>query len=73
QEKTPALDICAEDMGELDDLFKEDMDKKNTSSVLIVDDNPKHIHLIGKTLAGKGYMLEAATSGKQALEWVETR
>ncbi|MFH2058664.1 MAG: response regulator [Pseudomonadota bacterium] len=74
QKEIPALSVCFEDsMDELDDLFKEDMDKQNTSSVLIVDDNPKHIHLIGKTLAGKGYMLEAATSGQQVLEWVKTR
>ncbi len=57
----------------LDELFIEDTEKNDIPSILIVDDNPKHIHLIGKTLAEKEYILEAATSGKQALEWASSR
>lgn len=73
-EENQALYVRLENSMEvLDDLFSEDMDEQDTSSILVVDDNPKHIHLIGKTLAGKGYLLEAATSGIQALEWVKSR
>ncbi len=42
------------------------------SSILIVDDDPKAIQLIGYILRKKGYKVEFATSGKEALEWVDS-
>ncbi len=44
--------------------------QKQAQSILIVDDNPKHIQLIGKTLKEKGYTIEFAMNGEEALKWV---
>ncbi|MFH2060839.1 MAG: response regulator [Pseudomonadota bacterium] len=46
------------------------LEEEKRPCILIVDDNPKHIQLIGKTLSEKGYAIEFATSGEEALEWV---
>lgn len=40
--------------------------------ILIVDDNPSNIQLLGSILSSSGYEAEFATSGKDALEWVNT-
>lgn len=50
-------------------------DKMNYSSTLIlmVDDNPQNLQMLGSTLKEKGYKLAAAGSGKQALEFIEKK
>ncbi len=45
----------------------------NTFSVLIVDDEPKNIQLLGNLLKEENYEVEFATSGKEAIEWVNSR
>ena len=42
-------------------------------SVLIVDDMPKNIQLLGSILKNESIEIEFATSGKEALEWMHTR
>jgi signal transduction histidine kinase len=43
------------------------------SSILIVDDNPNNLQILGKVLSEKNYRVEFATSGKQAFEWIADR
>jgi two-component system sensor histidine kinase/response regulator len=45
----------------------------NETSVLIVDDMPKNIQLLGSILKNESIEIEFATSGKEALEWLHTR
>ncbi len=47
--------------------------KINEQSILIVDDVPKNIQLLGSILKEEAYDLEFATSGKEALEWLDSR
>jgi two-component system, sensor histidine kinase and response regulator len=42
-------------------------------SILMVDDNPKNLQLLGTTLRNEGYHLEFATSGKMALNWFDKK
>lgn len=42
-------------------------------SILIVDDVPKNIQLLGSILKQENYDLEYATSGKEALEWLASK
>lgn len=41
--------------------------------VLIVDDNPKNLQVLGKFLRNENYGLEFAVDGNAALEWLEIR
>ncbi len=45
----------------------------NDACVLIVDDMPKNIQLLGSILKNESIEIEFATSGKEALEWLQTR
>jgi two-component system sensor histidine kinase/response regulator len=47
--------------------------KINEQSILIVDDVPKNIQLLGSILKEEAYDLEFATSGKEALEWMNSK
>jgi len=47
--------------------------KINEQSILIVDDVPKNIQLLGSILKEESYDLEFATSGKEALEWLDSK
>ena len=40
-------------------------------NILIVDDNPKNIQVLGSLLRGVGYNVEYTLDGKSALELVE--
>ena len=42
-------------------------------SILIVDDFPGNIQVLGTALLPLGYKLEFATQGKQALDWVKRK
>jgi len=39
--------------------------------ILIVDDNPKNLQVLGKLLQEAEYAIEFATNGKAALEWID--
>jgi two-component system, sensor histidine kinase and response regulator len=47
--------------------------KSDEQCILIVDDVPKNIQLLGSILKEENYELEFATSGKEALEWLDTK
>jgi two-component system sensor histidine kinase/response regulator len=54
------------------------MDKKDISNVtpdaiLIVDDNPHNLQVLGKMLQENRYKIEFATNGVAALDWLDTR
>jgi len=44
-----------------------------TFSILIVDDEPKNIQLLGNLLKEQSYDIEFATSGEQAIEWLTSK
>jgi two-component system sensor histidine kinase/response regulator len=41
--------------------------------ILIVDDMPKNLQVLGKNLTNVGYKVQFATSGKMALDWLESK
>jgi two-component system sensor histidine kinase/response regulator len=43
------------------------------SVILIVDDNPQNLQVLGKQLQELNYEIEFATDGKAALEWIENK
>ncbi|MBI9066639.1 MAG: hybrid sensor histidine kinase/response regulator [Salinivirgaceae bacterium] len=45
--------------------------ENNKSSILIVDDTPKNLQVLGNTLKLKNYKVEFAINGFKALEWIE--
>jgi two-component system sensor histidine kinase/response regulator len=50
--------------------------KKNEfpgSSILIVDDNPRNLEVLGKTLENQHYNVEFAVDGTAALEWTDNK
>ncbi len=47
-------------------------EEKKELTVLIVDDEPKNIQLLGSILSSEGFQVEYATNGTDAIEWCET-
>jgi phosphoserine phosphatase RsbU/P len=45
----------------------------NTASVLVVDDNPKNLQVLGGLLKNEGMNVEFATSGNAALSWLDKK
>ena len=45
---------------------------KEISKILIVDDNPKNLQLLGTILEKNNYYVEYAQSGFEALEWIKS-
>ncbi|MDA3954724.1 MAG: response regulator [Bacteroidales bacterium] len=45
---------------------------ENTHNILIVDDNPKNLQVLGNILVNNKYNVEYALNGKEALEWANT-
>ena len=45
---------------------------KNKEEILIVDDNPENLKVLGAMLQGEGYKVRAAKNGKQALASIES-
>jgi two-component system sensor histidine kinase/response regulator len=43
------------------------------SKILIVDDNPKNLEILGKTLENQKHYVEFAVDGEAALEWVKNQ
>jgi two-component system, sensor histidine kinase and response regulator len=48
-------------------------DQKNIPVILIVDDNPQNLQVLGKQLQDKKYEIEFAINGQAALEWINTK
>ena len=42
-------------------------------NILIVDDNPKNLQVLGSTLLEVGYKIEVAMDGPEALEWLKDK
>ncbi|NJM16153.1 MAG: response regulator, partial [Bacteroidales bacterium] len=42
-------------------------------TILIVDDTPKNIQVLGSNLRKENYNVEFATSGEAALSWIEQK
>lgn len=49
----------------------ETQDFKEKEAVLIVDDNPHNLQVLGKLLQENGYQIQFATNGEAALEWMK--
>ncbi len=47
------------------------MNNTNKGRILIVDDNPKNIQVLGNILNDNQYTVEIALGGKEALEWLK--
>jgi two-component system sensor histidine kinase/response regulator len=47
--------------------------KTSDFNILMVDDNPKNLQLLGSTLRNEGYQLEFATNGFTALSWIDKK
>ena len=47
--------------------------KTVTPSILIVDDNPQNLEVLGKILHDNNYDVEFAMSGEAAMEWIENK
>ncbi len=46
--------------------------EETNSELLIVDDNPENLKVLGSMLRGEGYAVRVAKNGKQALASIET-
>jgi len=44
---------------------------KKTSTILIVDDNPKNLQILENYLQMEGFRVEFAINGNTTLEWIE--
>lgn len=49
------------------------MDSYSSALILMVDDNPQNLQMLGNTLREKGFKLAAAGSGRQALAFIEKK
>ncbi|MEH2079400.1 MAG: diguanylate cyclase [Nostoc sp.] len=50
-----------------------DSDKENKGNILLVDDNPKNLHLLSDSLVKLGYTVRSVTSGRMALKTVKAK
>jgi len=50
-----------------------DTSQSSLPAILIVDDNPQNVQVLGKLLQENKYEIEFATIGETALEWLNTR
>ena len=46
-------------------------DRRMKSTILVVDDNPDSVMIMRAILEGRGYQVQVATSGSEALELIE--
>ena len=49
------------------------LSEKEQFSILIVDDEPKNIQLLGNILKEEGYLCEYTTNGEEALDWITSQ
>ncbi|MCX6327928.1 MAG: response regulator, partial [Bacteroidia bacterium] len=54
-------------------MTNQDMTKSFSPSILIVDDNPHNLQVLGKLLQENKYEIEFATNGEAALEWLKAK
>jgi DNA-binding response OmpR family regulator len=50
-----------------------DLSKSVFHSILIVDDNPQNLQVLGKMLQEKQYEIEFAINGPTALDWIKSK
>jgi len=44
-----------------------------SAAILLVDDNPQNLQVLGKILLENNYKIEFSTSGTSALEWLKAK
>lgn len=49
------------------------LEQNVNSRILIVDDNPQNLQVLGRLLQEKNFEIEFATNGKAALEWIDSQ
>ncbi len=49
------------------------IEENNSTSILVVDDNPKNLQVLGGVLKNKGMNVEFATNGNAALSWLDKK
>lgn len=54
-------------------MISNDILRPPSSAILIVDDNPQNLQVLGKVLKDNKYEIEFAISGDAALDWLNTR
>ena len=54
-------------------MTNQGMTKSISASILIVDDNPHNLQVLGRLLQENRYEIEFATNGKAALEWLNAK
>lgn len=54
-------------------MTSQDMTESFSPSILIVDDNPHNLQVLGMLLQENRYEIEFTTNGEAALEWLNTR
>ncbi len=54
-------------------MTNQDIIQSFSPAILIVDDNPKNVQVLGKLLQENKYEIEFATNGEAAMEWMNTR
>jgi two-component system, sensor histidine kinase and response regulator len=54
-------------------MTNQDIMQSSTPAILIVDDNPHNLQVLGKLLQENNYEIEFATSGEATLEWLKKR
>jgi two-component system, sensor histidine kinase and response regulator len=57
----------------LDVMTNQNYSQSNSSVILIVDDDPRNLQLLGTILQENSYDIEFATSGKAALDWINIK
>ena len=54
-------------------MISYDISRPSASAILIVDDNPQNLQVLGKILLENNYKIEFSTNGASALEWLKTK
>jgi two-component system sensor histidine kinase/response regulator len=54
-------------------MISYDILQPSPPAILIVDDNPQNLQVLGKILLESNYKIEFSTSGASALEWLKTK
>jgi two-component system sensor histidine kinase/response regulator len=54
-------------------MFSQNIMQTIYPAILIVDDNPQNLQVLGKILQENNYKIEFSTSGASALEWLKTK
>jgi CheY-like chemotaxis protein len=54
-------------------MVEKSISQPQSSAILIVDDNPQNLQVLGKILQENNYKIEFSTSGEAALNWLKIK